>query len=126
MSLFRVDAQKLEEWARAQNPNSLVEFSSREGEVEGILKDIAERAGGKGDFSYSCFFAVGLFRLLELSNATEPAVLEKVWLPISSLVYIFSRVFQTLSLSLICIVNTFISLIEWFDSFFWLRIHVSH
>lgn len=83
ISLCRLDAQKLEEWARAQNSTSLVEFSSREGEIEGILRDIAERAGGKGDFSYSRFFAVGLFRLLELGNATEPTILEKVWLPIS-------------------------------------------
>ncbi|MCH87733.1 protein THYLAKOID FORMATION1 chloroplastic-like, partial [Trifolium medium] len=72
-----VDAQKLEDWARAQNSTSLIEFSSREGEVEGFLKDIAERAGGKGDFSYSRFFAVGLFRLLELANAMEPTILEK-------------------------------------------------
>lgn len=78
ISLYRVDAKKLEEWARAQNPTSLVDFSSREGEVEGILKDIAERAGGKGDFSYSRFFAIGLFRLLELANAMEPTILEKV------------------------------------------------
>lgn len=42
------------------------------------MKDIAERAGGNGSFSYSRFFAVGLFRLLELSNATDPTVLEKV------------------------------------------------
>ncbi|MQJ84082.1 photosystem II biogenesis protein Psp29, partial [Escherichia coli] len=75
---YRVDAKKLEEWARDQNSTSLVDFSSREGEVEGILKDIAERAGGKGDFSYSRFFAVGLFRLLELANATETATLEKL------------------------------------------------
>ncbi|KAK7263605.1 hypothetical protein RJT34_31198 [Clitoria ternatea] len=75
---YRVDARKLEEWARAQNPTSLVGFSSREGEVEGILKDIAERAGGKGDFSYSRFFAIGLFRLLELANAMEPTILEKL------------------------------------------------
>jgi len=67
----------LEEWARAQNSGSLLEFSSKEGEVEGILKDIAERAG-KGEFSYSRFFAVGLFRLLELANATEPTILDKV------------------------------------------------
>lgn len=74
---YRIDAQKLEEWARAQNANSLVEFSSREGEVEGILKEIAERATN-GSFSYSRFFAIGMFRLLELANATEPLVLEKV------------------------------------------------
>ncbi|NP_001351869.1 protein THYLAKOID FORMATION1, chloroplastic-like [Cicer arietinum] len=75
---YRIDAQKLEEWARAQNSTSLVEFSSKEGEVEGILKDVAERAGGKGEFSYSRFFAVGLFRLLELANATEPTILDKL------------------------------------------------
>ena len=74
----RIDAQKLEEWARAQTASSLVEFKSREGDVEGMLQDIAERAGGKGSFSYSRFFAVGLFRLLELANATEPTILEKV------------------------------------------------
>ncbi|KAJ4729911.1 protein THYLAKOID FORMATION1, chloroplastic-like [Melia azedarach] len=75
---YRADAQKLEEWAQAQTASSLVEFSTREGEVEGILKDISERAGGNGSFSYSRFFAVGLFRLLELANATEPTVLEKL------------------------------------------------
>lgn len=75
---YRQDAQKLEEWARAQTPASLVEFSSREGEVEIALKDIAERAGGNGSFSYSRFFAIGLFRLLELANATDPTILEKL------------------------------------------------
>ncbi|KAK6134774.1 hypothetical protein DH2020_031483 [Rehmannia glutinosa] len=43
-----------------------------------FLKDISERAGSKGSFSYSRFFAVGLFRLLELANASEPAVLDKL------------------------------------------------
>ncbi|KAK9156082.1 hypothetical protein Sjap_003562 [Stephania japonica] len=75
---YRTDAQKLEDWACGQNANTLVEFSSRDGEVEAILKDIAARAGGKDSFSYSRFFAVGLFRLLELANATEPTVLEKL------------------------------------------------
>jgi precorrin-4 methylase len=80
----RIDAKKLEEWARAQTPSSLVDFSSREGEIEGTLKDIAERVAS-GNFSYSRFFAVGLFRLLELSNASEPTVLEKVGFCIPSL-----------------------------------------
>ncbi|KAJ6758160.1 PROTEIN THYLAKOID FORMATION 1 CHLOROPLASTIC [Salix koriyanagi] len=74
---YRIDAKKLEEWARAQTPSSLVDFSSKEGEIEGILKGIAERSAS-GNFSYSRFFAVGLFRLLELSNASEPTVLEKL------------------------------------------------
>ncbi|KAL3647152.1 Protein THYLAKOID FORMATION 1, chloroplastic [Castilleja foliolosa] len=75
---YRADAQKLEEWARSQSANSLVDFKSREGEVEDILKDISERAGSKESFSYSRFFAVGLFRLLELANATEPTILDKL------------------------------------------------
>lgn len=74
---YRIDAKRLEEWARSQTATSLVDFSSREGEVEGTLKDIAERAGN-GSFSYSRFFAIGLFRLLELSNATQPTILEKL------------------------------------------------
>jgi len=68
----------MEEWARSQNGNSLVDFSTRDVEIEAILKDISERAKGTGNFSYSRFFAVGLFRLLELANATEPTVLDKV------------------------------------------------
>ncbi|KAK9152144.1 hypothetical protein Syun_010453 [Stephania yunnanensis] len=80
---YRTDAQKLEDWARGQNANTLVDFPSRDGEVEAILKDIARRVGGKGSFSYSRFFAVGLFRLLELANATEPTVLEKLCIALS-------------------------------------------
>ncbi|XP_057792555.1 protein THYLAKOID FORMATION1, chloroplastic-like isoform X2 [Salvia miltiorrhiza] len=75
---YRADAQKVEEWARSQSATTLVDFASREGEVENVLKDISERAGSKGNFSYSRFFAVGLFRLLELSNATEPTILDKL------------------------------------------------
>lgn len=75
---YRADAAKMETWARAQNSSSLVDFSSKSGEIEDILKDVAERAGGNGSFSYSRFFAVGLFRLLELANATDPTVLEKL------------------------------------------------
>ncbi|XP_057874155.2 protein THYLAKOID FORMATION1, chloroplastic isoform X2 [Cryptomeria japonica] len=74
---YRNDAKKMEEWASSQNASSIVEFLSRDGEVEGILKDIAERAKEKKFFSYSRFFAIGLFRLLEQANATEPAVLDK-------------------------------------------------
>lgn len=81
LAYCRRDAQKLEEWARTQDANSLVAFSSRDGEIENMLKSISQRAQGKGNFSYSRFFAVGLFRLLELANATEPSILEKVLCP---------------------------------------------
>ncbi|KAF3641954.1 Protein THYLAKOID FORMATION1, chloroplastic [Capsicum annuum] len=76
--VYRVDAQKLEEWARTQNANTLVDFSSRDGEIENIFKDIAQRAGTKDGFCYSRLFAVGLFRLLELANVTDPTILEKL------------------------------------------------
>lgn len=75
---YRSDAKKLEEWAGSQDAKSIVEFQSRDGEVEGILKDIAERAREKKNFSYSRFFAIGLFRLLERANATDPVVLDKL------------------------------------------------
>ncbi|KAI0505059.1 hypothetical protein KFK09_016016 [Dendrobium nobile] len=74
---YRDDAKKLEEWGRSQDTTTLVDFSSRGGDVENILKDIADRVQGMGNFTYSRFFAVGIFRLLELANAAEPSVLEK-------------------------------------------------
>ncbi|KAL0916975.1 hypothetical protein M5K25_014531 [Dendrobium thyrsiflorum] len=74
---YRDDAKKLEEWGRSQDTTTLVGFSSRGGDVENILKDIADRVQGMGNFTYSRFFAVGIFRLLELANAAEPSVLEK-------------------------------------------------
>lgn len=79
----------MEEWARSQTSASLVDFSSKEGEVEAILKDISERAGSKEGFSYSRFFAVGLFRLLELAGATDPTVLDKVILLILCILFMF-------------------------------------
>lgn len=61
---YRIDAQKLEEWARAQTSSSLIEFPSRDGEVEGILKDIAERAGGKGVSAIAVSSLLGCFVFL--------------------------------------------------------------
>ncbi|CAN8270982.1 unnamed protein product [Cochlearia groenlandica] len=75
---YRIDAQKMEEWAKSQNSGSLVDFASKEGEIEAILKDVAARSASKEGFSYSRFFAVGLFRLLELASATDPTVLDKL------------------------------------------------
>ncbi|XP_021901090.1 protein THYLAKOID FORMATION1, chloroplastic [Carica papaya] len=41
---YRIDAQKLEDWARAQTASSLVEFSSRDGEVEGNIKGYCRKS----------------------------------------------------------------------------------
>lgn len=74
----RKDAKKLEEWAAAQSGSGIADFTSKDGEVEAALKGIAERAAGNGQFHYSRFFAIGLFRLLECANASDPAILESV------------------------------------------------
>eukprot|EP00250_Pteridium_aquilinum_P029618 c39849_g1_i1 orf=238-1137(+) len=74
---YRKDAKRLEEWASSKTAETIVSFKSAEGEVESILKDISERAAD-GKFHYSRFFAIGLFRLLERANATDPTVLEQL------------------------------------------------
>ncbi|KAG6726060.1 hypothetical protein I3843_02G049500 [Carya illinoinensis] len=53
---YRIDAQNLEDWASAQ-------IGGIEGEVEGILKDIAERARHKKSFSYNRFFDGGILQV---------------------------------------------------------------
>ncbi|KAG6551654.1 hypothetical protein Mapa_006740 [Marchantia paleacea] len=73
---YRSDAMKLEAWAKEQNSVSIVSFG--DGEVGAILKDIAERAGSKDKFHYSRFFAIGLFRLLEVAKASDPSILEQL------------------------------------------------
>lgn len=75
---YRSDAVKLEEWAKEQSSSTVVSFAERDGEAEILLKDVAERAGGKGNFHYSRFFAIGLFRILELAKASDPAILEQL------------------------------------------------
>ena len=68
--MCRNDAKKLEEWASSKTSETIVSFASGDGEVECILKEISQRAA-EGNFHYSRFFAIGLFRLLERANATE-------------------------------------------------------
>lgn len=77
---YRESAKQLEEWAGQINGDGLVDFASKDGPVETLLKDIAARAGNStgGEFHYSRLFAIGLFRLMELSQASEPATLEKL------------------------------------------------
>lgn len=74
---YRKDAKRLEEWASSKTAETIVSIKSGEGEVETILKDISQRAAD-GKFHYSRFFAIGLFRLLERANATDPTVLEQL------------------------------------------------
>ncbi|MCO5581731.1 hypothetical protein L7F22_035620 [Adiantum nelumboides] len=74
---YRKDAKRLEEWASSKTAQTITSFKSGEGEAEAILQDISQRAS-EGKFHYSRFFAIGLFRLVERANATDPAVLEQL------------------------------------------------
>jgi len=75
---YKRDAAVLEAWAREQSAESLADFASGSGEAPDMLKRVAARTADPSGFKYSKFFAIGLFRLLELSEASDPAALEKL------------------------------------------------
>lgn len=71
---YRKDAAALEEWAKALSsaddvtPNADGEYGQK------VLATIASQVADK-KFAYSKFFAIGLFRLLELTGAKDPKAL---------------------------------------------------
>eukprot|EP00775_Hariotina_reticulata_P002157 gene2157-2475_t len=74
---YRSDAEKLESQAKAlSGPDGLVPDASGN-DLQQALAAVAA-ATSDGTFAYNRFFAVGLFRLLELTGAKEPAALEKL------------------------------------------------
>jgi photosystem II biogenesis protein Psp29 len=74
---YRADAAKLESQARElSGPDGLAPDASGN-DLQKALAEVAA-ANEAGKFAYNRFFAVGLFRLLELTGAKEPAALEKL------------------------------------------------
>jgi len=74
---YRSDAEKLEAQARdLSGPDGLTPDASGT-DLQKALAEVAA-ATESGKFAYNRFFAVGLFRLLELTGAKEPAALEKL------------------------------------------------
>jgi len=74
---YRSDAEKLEAQARElSGPDGLAPDASGNDLQQALAQVAAATAAGK--FAYNRFFAVGLFRLLELTGAKEPAALEKL------------------------------------------------
>ena len=72
---YRTDASNLEKWASGiSNPEDL-HPSSEGDDIRKRLAEIAQNAKD-GKFLYTRFFAIGLFRLLELSKAKDPAALQ--------------------------------------------------
>lgn len=69
------DAEKLESLAKELSGPAGLKPDAEGGELQKKLAAIAERAS-KGDFLYTKFFAIGLFRLLEITGAKDPKALE--------------------------------------------------
>lgn len=69
------DAERLEGLAKGLGSPSELKPAVEGSELQKLLGDIAERAKGGTDFLYTKFFAIGLFRLLELTGAAPFASL---------------------------------------------------
>jgi len=74
---YRSDAAALEKWAGSLDGTDGLSPDSNGTELQVVLARVSDRAA-EGKFHYSKFFAIGLFRLLELTGAKEPAALEKL------------------------------------------------
>ncbi|KAK9823138.1 hypothetical protein WJX72_000536 [[Myrmecia] bisecta] len=72
---YRADAEKVEGWAKALSGAADLKPDASGGELQQLLAGIAERAAAN-NFLYTKFFAIGLFRLLELTGAKDPKALE--------------------------------------------------
>jgi len=74
---FRNDASTMEQIAGSlSGPDALTPDASGS-ELQKALAKVADRSAA-GTFAYNKFFAIGLFRLLELTGAKEPAALERL------------------------------------------------
>ena len=73
---YRADATKMEKWAsQISSPTDLHPSADAGDEVRSRLAEIAQ-AAKDGKFLYTRFFAIGLFRMLELSKAKDPQALQ--------------------------------------------------
>lgn len=72
---YRRDAEKMEGVAKQLSSSSDLQPDSSGNELQQVLAKVAEDAKN-GDFLYTKFFAIGLFRLLELTGAKDPKALE--------------------------------------------------
>ena len=66
------DAERLESLAKGLSSPADLKPAAEGTELQSLLGNIAERAQGGTEFLYTKFFAIGLFRLLELTGALGP------------------------------------------------------
>lgn len=74
---YRADAEALESWATGLTGSEDVKPDAAGTMGQQVLAKVAERVTN-GEFAYSKFFAIGLFRLLELTGAKDPKALGAV------------------------------------------------
>jgi len=72
---YRNDAKRMEELAGQLSDPSELTPTTDGNEIQKLLGAIADRAK-EDKFLYTKFFAIGLFRLLELTGAKDPKALE--------------------------------------------------
>jgi len=75
--LYRRDAKALEALAREGGSPDALKPDAEGNDLQRALASVAASSAA-GSFLYSKFFAIGLFRLLELSGAKEPAALDRL------------------------------------------------
>lgn len=71
---YKADAAKLGEWAKAQTDLSSLKPDANGNEGQQILARVAEATASKS-FLYTKFFAIGVFRMLELAGVKDPKAL---------------------------------------------------
>lgn len=74
---YRADAERLEAEAKALSGPDGLTPNADGSDLQQVLARVAE-ASQAGKLPYNKFFAIGLFRLLELTGAKEPAALERL------------------------------------------------
>lgn len=74
---YKADAAQLESLATTMTGPDALAPDANGNALQQALFAVADKSAA-GTFSYSKFFAIGLFRLLELTGAKEPAALEKL------------------------------------------------
>ena len=78
------DAERLEGLAKELSSPSDLKPATEGTELQKVLGGIAERAQGGTDFLYTKFFAIGLFRLLELTGRTAALACQRAPRPACS------------------------------------------
>ena len=71
---YRADAARLEEWASAAGSAEALVPAAEGNDCQKMMADISDMVKN-GKFLYTKFFAVGLFRMLELAGGKDPKAL---------------------------------------------------